>query len=56
MEGWFTPTSAGRPLEAGLASLVGAMESVVRGKNSVAEEELLRWVPGDGGRRREGRE
>ena len=25
-------------------AIVGAMESVTRGKNSVAEEELLRWM------------
>ena len=29
--------------------VVGAMESVVRGKNSVAEEELLRWMMVEGG-------
>ena len=28
--------------------VVGAMESVVRGKNSVAEEELLRWMMVEG--------
>ena len=29
--------------------VVGAMESVMRGKNSVAEEELLRWMLVEGG-------
>ena len=29
--------------------VVGAMESVMRGKNSVAEEELLRWMMVEGG-------